>query len=72
MIRSSKPSPFTSPAEATEVPAGSFAASPLIWKPLAPVERREVEVGGEAARLAEHHIARSGLSRRSASATERR
>src|SRR5215217_3440879 len=41
MMRSSKPSPFTSPAEDTEKPLESNAASPEIWKPLEPssVER---------------------------------
>ena len=36
MIRSSKPSPLTSPAEATEKPLWSPLASPLILKPLLP------------------------------------
>ncbi len=36
MIRSAKPSPFTSPADATEVPLRSFADRPLILKPLPP------------------------------------
>jgi hypothetical protein len=36
MIRSAKPSPFTSPAEATEVPLKSLAATPVTRKPLLP------------------------------------
>ncbi len=37
MMRSSKPSPFTSPAEDTETPLKSPAASPEIWKPVLPL-----------------------------------
>jgi hypothetical protein len=37
MIRSSKPSPLTSPAEATELPLRSYAAAPLSLKPLLPL-----------------------------------
>ena len=36
-IRSAKPSPLTSPAEATELPLRSPAATPLSLKPLAPL-----------------------------------
>ena len=36
MSRSSKPSPFTSPASLTEKPDLSPAATPLILKPLSP------------------------------------
>src|SRR5437016_1775062 len=36
MIRSAKPSPLTSPAEATERPVRSYAAAPLSVKPLLP------------------------------------
>ena len=37
MIRSAKPSPLTSPAEATEMPLLSNPATPLSLKPLLPL-----------------------------------
>ena len=60
MIRSAKPSPLTSPAEATEMPliAGGHAAE---LEAVGAVEGGEVEIGGEARGLAEHHIARPGI-----------
>ena len=62
-IRSSKPSPLTSPAEATEPAAivnGRLAAD---LEAVAAVEGgRQVEIGGEARGLAEHHIARPGTA----------
>ena len=61
-IRSAKPSPLTSPAEATERPLLSAAAAPLSLKPLLPSRRREIDVGGKARGLAEHHVARAGMS----------
>ena len=62
MIRSAKPSPLTSPAEATEVPLSSSAATPLSLKPLVPSRADEVEIGAEARGLAEHHVARAEVA----------
>ena len=67
-IRSSKPSPLTSPAEETLKPAWSPAVSPWMMKPSAGRERREVDHlparavdRAEARRLAEHHIGLAGI-----------
>ena len=61
-MRSSKPSPFTSPAEETERPERSYARLARDLEAVRAVERREVEVRGEAPALAEHHVARAGLT----------
>ena len=60
-IRSAKPSPLTSPAEATEMPLviGRHAAE---LEAVGAVEGGEVEIGAEARGLAEHHIARPGMA----------
>ena len=60
-IRSSKPSPLTSPAEATEKPLWSSAATPSSLKPLLPSRLDRSRFGGEARGLAEHHIARARI-----------
>ena len=48
MIRSAKPSPFTSPAEATDKPLLSPLATPSIRKPLLPFKLDRFEYGGMA------------------------
>ena len=60
MIRSAKPSPFTSPAEETEKPEKSPAASPEIWKPLVPLSAERSRLAAKP-RVPEHHVARAGL-----------
>jgi hypothetical protein len=60
MIRSSKPSPLTSPASLTESrKVGSRLAIDL--EAVAAVERREVQAGRKPARFAEDHVARPGI-----------
>ena len=53
-------SPLTSPAEATERPLKSTVRRAAELEAVGAVERREVDIGGEARGLAEHHIARAG------------
>jgi hypothetical protein len=44
---SSKPSPLMSPAEATELPLRSRAATPLILKPLPPLRLARLTFGAK-------------------------
>ena len=63
MIRSSKPSPLTSPAHATETAAARRTASmPSRRKPFAPLSAARSRLGGEARGGAEHHIALAARS----------
>ena len=61
MMRSSKPSPFTSPAESTDTPLWSLGASPGTRKPLVPSSVGDVELGRKSVDVAEHHIACAAL-----------
>ena len=56
IIRSSKPSPLTSPALLTDEPDWSPAAMPLIAKPLLPLRSPEVDAGTKATVAAKHYI----------------
>ena len=61
MIRSSMPSPLTSPAPATERRCGHTSSIPSRRKPLRAVERGEIEARREAGGGAEHHVALAGI-----------
>ena len=60
-IRSSMPSPLTSPAPATEMPLSSYASIPSRRKPFAAVERGEIEARREAGVGAEDDVALAGV-----------
>ena len=61
MTRSAIPSPFTSPAAETEAPLRSERVDPVEAEAVGPVERGEIQAGGEAPAGAEHHIALPGV-----------
>ena len=64
MIRSSMPSPLTSPAPATEQPLLVIRVDPVEAEAVGAVERGEIEARPEARGGAEHHIALAGVDRR--------
>ena len=61
MIRSSKPSPLTSPAPATEGPAIVVGIDAVEAEAVRAVEGREIEAAAEARGSAEHHVALAGI-----------
>ena len=60
MIRSSMPSPLTSPAPATETPLQSYASIPSRRKPLVPSSAARSRLAAKPCGGAEHHIALAG------------